>query len=163
MIEPLGHQVALMILETTAAVKFNGAVSMIDLQMERLRAMFTGGSFRKIKKLGANSLPAMSRFDEELVDPSTFAAVLQAEVEADDQVGNGSARIDRQKNQTKLGLVEKFDQILADDQFVKGLGPRIVLLHMAHQEEQGIKIGQSTRANGERDWQGDSLSKCRST
>ncbi len=149
-IEPLGHQVAVMIQEAATAVEFDGTVSMVHLEMERLRAMFTGGSFRKVKKLGTNSLPAVGGFDKEFVDPGALAAVLQTEVKADDQVCDGSVLIASQKNKAIPGLVQKFDQILADREIVEGLGPRIATLHMAHQEDHGIEIGWSRRANGKR-------------
>jgi hypothetical protein len=58
--------------------------------------------------LRGNALPSVGGFDEELIDPGAFAAIFQAEVEAEDQVGDGSVGIAREVNKTVGGVLHQF-------------------------------------------------------
>ena len=76
--------------------------------------------------------PRVGGFDEQFVNPSTLAAIFQAEIEADDQVGDGSVLLADQINEAITRIVQKFGEIVSNAEFVEGLGPRIVFLHVAH-------------------------------
>ena len=131
----------MMIDEGATTVEFDGAIAVVHFQMESPRAVFTGDGFGEVEEAGANSLPSMGGFDEQLVDPGTFAAILQAEIEADDQVGDGSALLADQINEAIAWIVEEFGEIVSDAEFIKGLGPWIIVLHVAHQKKQGFEVG----------------------
>jgi len=121
-----------MIDEGAAAVEFDRAIAVVHLQMKSLRAVFTGNGFREVEEPCANSLPPGGGFDEQFVNPSTLAAIFQAEIEADDQVGDGSVLLADQINEAITRIVQKFGEIVSNAEFVEGLGPRIVFLHVAH-------------------------------
>ena len=122
-----------MIYEGATAVEFDGAIAVAHLQMQSLRALFTGNGFRKVEEPRANSLPPVGGIDEQFVDPGTLATIFQAEIEADDQVGDGSLLVVSQIDEAVAGIAKKFGKILSNPEFVEGLGPRIIVLHVAHQ------------------------------
>ena len=127
-----------MVDEAAAAVEFVGRIAVVDFEVQELRAVLARGFFGKVEKLRANSLPSMGGFDEEFVDPRTFAAVFEAEVEADDEVGDGILVFADDVGETEVGIVEKFVKIFANGGFVKRFGPGIVVLHVAHQLEDSV-------------------------
>jgi hypothetical protein len=82
------HEKAGVIDETAAAIKLVGAITVADFEMEKLRTVLARGALGKVEKLGANSLPPVRGFDEELIDPSTLSPILQAVIEADHEIGD---------------------------------------------------------------------------
>jgi hypothetical protein len=133
--------------KATAAVEFDSAVTVVNLEVEGLCAKIAGSSFGQVEELGANSLPAVRGFDEEFIDPGTFAAVFEAEIEANDEVGNWSLLVARQVDNTVMGILEELREIFLDDEVVEGLLPGIIVLHMAHEQEQRIDVGGTGRQN----------------
>jgi hypothetical protein len=71
-------------------------------------------------------------FDEQFVDPGTLAPILQAEIEADDQVSYGIVLLADQINEAITRIVQKLGEIVLNAKFVEGLGPWVVFLHLAH-------------------------------
>ena len=100
--------------------------------MKRLRAVFTRDGFCEVEKARADSLPPVGWFDKQFVDPGTLAPILQTEIKADDQVGNGIVLLADQTNEAITRIVQKFGEIVSNAEFVKGLGPWIVSLPVAH-------------------------------
>ena len=100
--------------------------------MKRLRAVFTRDGFCEVEKTRAYSLPPVGWFDKQFVDPGTLAPILQTEIKADDQVGNGIVLLADQTNEAITRIVQKFGEIVSNAEFVEGLGPWIVSLHVAH-------------------------------
>ena len=90
-----------MVHETAAAIEFDRAVAVVHFQVQKLGAVLTRNSFGKLEKFGANSLASMGRLDEKFVDPRTFAAVFQAEIEADDQIADRDLLIASQIDQAE--------------------------------------------------------------
>jgi len=122
-----------MVHETAAAIEFDCAVPVVHFQVQKLGALLTRNSFRKIEKLGANSLASMGRLDEKFVDPRAFAAIFQAEIEADDQIADRDLLIPGQIDRAIVSVAQKHAEILAQNDFVEDLRPRIILLHLVHQ------------------------------
>jgi hypothetical protein len=58
-VQRLGHEVALVIDEAAPAMKFNGGIAVIDLQMEIVSVVLTGSAFGEVEKLRADSLPSV--------------------------------------------------------------------------------------------------------
>ena len=121
-----------MIEEAAAAVEFVGGIAVIDFEVQKLGAVFARGAFGQFQELRANSLPSMRGCDEEFVDPGAFAAVFEAEVEADDQVGDGILVFADEIGEAEVGIVEKLVKIFADGGFIENFGPGIVALHLPH-------------------------------
>jgi hypothetical protein len=94
--------------------------------------VFTKDGFCEVEKARANSLPPVGWFDEQFVDPGTPAPILQTEIEADDQVGDGIVLLAGQINEAIPRIVQKFGEIVSNAEVVKGLGPWIVSLPVAH-------------------------------
>jgi len=136
--------------EAAAAVEFDGGVAVVDFEVEDFGAMFAGGGFGEIEELGANALPAVGGFHEEFVNPGAFAAVFEAVVEAEDQVGDGGDLFAHYIDDAIDGILQEFGEVGADCGFVERFFPRIVKLHVAHQREQGFEVCGS----GERDGDG---------
>jgi hypothetical protein len=134
-----------MVDKASAAVKLYGAVPVIDLKVQDLRPVFAGCGFSQFQKFGPNSLPSILRFNEELVDPGTFAAILQAEVEAENQVPDGDLRFANKgfankKDQPVGWIRQDFLQILANGGLVKRFFPRVFDLHAAHERQDDLGI-----------------------
>jgi hypothetical protein len=140
----------MMIDESATAVQLDGTITVVHFQMKSLCAVLARGGFRKVEQLRANSLPPMRRFDEQFIDPGALAAIFQAEVETNDQIGDGSAILADQINDAMARVEQKFGKILSYAGFVERLGPWIVVLHVAHQEKDGIDVGKSGKNN--REW-----------
>jgi hypothetical protein len=74
--------------------------------VEELRRVFARSPFSKIEELRANSLSAMVTFDKEFIDPGTFAAIFQTEIEADHKICDGCGGSAREIDQTESGIGE---------------------------------------------------------
>jgi hypothetical protein len=133
--------------ECAAAVEFDGTIAVVHLQMESLRAVLARGGFREVQQPCANSLPSVRRFDEQFIDPGALAAIFQAEVETNDQVGEGSVILANQVNKATARIGKEFGKIFSYPGFVEWLSPWIIVLHVAHQEEQGVNVGKSGAKN----------------
>lgn len=136
--ERFGHQIALVIEEAAAAVKFDSAIAVVDLEVEELGAVLARSGFGQVEELSADALAAMRGFDEELVDPGAFAAIFEAEVETDGKIRDGGLFVTRKIDEAVGGSLEKVGKIFSNDEFVEGFGPRIFELHVAHQEPDGF-------------------------
>lgn len=147
-VQGLGHEVAVVVGEAAAAVEVDGGIAVVDFEVKDLGAMISGGLFGKLEELRANSLLAVPGFDEKLVNPGASAAVFEAVVEADDQVGDGSGIFPHDKGDAVDGILQEFGQIGADGRFVEGLFPGIVELHVAHQDEEDFEIGKRGLGGG---------------
>jgi hypothetical protein len=86
--------------------------------------------------------------NEEFIDPRAFAAVFEAEVKADDEVGDGILVFADEIDETEVGIVEEFVKIFANNGFIESFGPGIVVLHMAHHLENGVEIVRSGKLDG---------------
>jgi hypothetical protein len=134
--------------KAATAIEFNGGIAVVHLKVEGLRALFEGGRFGEVQELGAYSLAARGWFEEKLIDPSAFAAIFGAEVEADDEIGDCVFFLAREKDDAAVGIAQGFQQIFSHAGFVKGNGPRIVALHAAHDQEQRIEVGGGAALDG---------------
>src|SRR5271165_4450822 len=112
-----------MVDETAAAVEFDGTIAARNLEMKSRRAIFHSCSFRKVEKLGGNSLSAMSGFNEEFVHPGAFAVVLQAEIETDDEIRDRNLLIACDEYDAVKGILQKLQQISSNDRLVGWLVP----------------------------------------
>jgi hypothetical protein len=137
------------VLEAAAAVEVDGGIAVGDFEVEVVSGVLAGGGFGQVEELSANSLSAMSGQDEEFIDPGTFAAIFETEIEADNEVGDGSVCVERQVDDAVDGIGQEFVEIVADGCSVEGFGPGIFDLHLAHEKENGIKIGGGGRTSGD--------------
>jgi hypothetical protein len=128
--------------EAAAAVELNGGIAVVDFEMEDFGVVVAGGLLRQVKELGANSLSTVGGLDEEFVDPGTFAAVFEAVIETDDEVGDGSGILPGHVGDAVDRILQEFGEIGADGGLVEGFFPRVVELHVAHQEKEGFEIGE---------------------
>jgi hypothetical protein len=152
----------MMVEETAAPVKFDSAIAVCNFEMERLGAMFEGGAFGQVQELGAQALTAVGRFDEKLIHPGAFAAILEAEIEADGQVGDGELCVASQVEEA-IGVGGKeLREILAHGDFIERLGPGIIGLHVAHEEQQAVEVGLKGKLDGNGHKRNGNLSKERS-
>jgi hypothetical protein len=135
--------------EAAAAVEVDGGVTVVDFEVEDFGVVFAGGAFGEIEELGADSLSTVGGFDEEFVDPGAFAAIFEAVIEADDEVGDGRVILARDVCDAVNGILEEFGEVGADGGFVEGFFPGVVELHVAHQEEEGFEIGWGGLGEGE--------------
>lgn len=141
-----------MILEAAAAVEFDGRITVGDFEMEETCATFRAGGFGEVEKVRGNSLPAMGGFDEEFIDPGAFAAILQTEIKTDDEVGDRRVAIARDVGKAVNRILQKFRETFSDDGFVERLVPRIVGLHVWHENENRFEVGGNGAMDG--DWHG---------
>jgi hypothetical protein len=147
--KPLSHQAAVVVEETAAAVELDSGIAVSYLEMEGLPAKLERGRFGEVQKLSGDTLPAMGGLDEEFIDPGAFAAIFEAEIEADDEVGHRDLFVASQIDDAILRIAEKFREIISNDGFAEWNGPRIVALHVAHQGEQCIEVGGSGALDGD--------------
>jgi hypothetical protein len=138
--ERLGHQIAVVVNETVAAVEFVGAIAVVYFQVKEFGPAVARGSFGQVEELRADSLPTMGRFDEKLVDPSTLAAVFEAEVKTNNQVTHGGLLVADEINEATIGIVEELEEILADCSDIERFRPGIVGLHVAHEQEERVQV-----------------------
>lgn len=131
-LEPFGHQIAVMINEATAAIEFDRGVAVGDFEMKGVRAVFDRGGFREVEKLPGYSPPAMGWLDEEFIDPRAFAVILQTEIEADDEIGDRRVFIAGEEDESIGRILQQLQKIFSHDGFVRRLVPRVVELHVAH-------------------------------
>ena len=78
----------------------------------------------------------MGLLDEEFVDPGTFPAVLQTEIETDGEIGKRRFFIADQINDAIERILQQVQETCSDGRLVERRVPGIVLLHVAHQEKQ---------------------------
>jgi len=131
-IEVFGHEVAVMVEEAAAAVEFDGGVAVGDLEVKEFGLVFAGSGFGEIEKLGANSLSAVGGFDEEFVNPRAFAAIFEAVVETNHEISDRRIFFPNKIDDAVGRILQKLGEGSADRGLVEGLGPRIGLLHEAH-------------------------------
>ena len=148
-VQGLGHQVAVMVGKAAAAVELDGGVAVVDLEMKDFGVVLGGGLFSEVKELGADSLPAVGGFDEEFVDPSPFAAVFEAVIETEDQIGNGGEVITNEIDDAVDGILQEFGEVSADGGFVEGFFPGVVELHAAHHLEKRFEVGERCLGEGD--------------
>lgn len=134
---------ALVFGKTPAAVEFDGRITVVDLEVQELRAVLARSPFGKIKKPRANSLPAMGRQDEELIDPRAFPAVLQAKIEANDEVPDGGLTVAGKIEDAVNRMLQELGEVFSCDRLAERQRPGIVGLHVAHEREHRIEIGGS--------------------
>ena len=142
-VESFGHQVAVVIEETAAAVEFDGGVAMVDFEVEDFGLVFAGDGFGEIEKLRADSLSAMGGFAEEFVNPRAFAAVFEAVVETDHEVADWRGFFADDVDDAVERVLQEFGKICAERGFVEWLRPGIIFLHAMHHDENGFEIGES--------------------
>src|SRR6201993_4348417 len=117
--------------------------------MKALAVALARGGFCQVEELGANSLPSMGGLDKKLIDPGTLAAVFQAVVETDDQIADGGSLHAGDIDDAKDGILQKLRKIRFHNVWVEGLGPGIVVLHMAHQDEQVVEVARRGAFDGD--------------
>ncbi len=139
-VQGFGHEVAVVVEEAAATVEFDGGVAVVDLEVEEFGVVFARGGIGEIEKLGADSLSAVGGFDEEFVDPSAFAAVFEAVVEADHEVADWRGFLADDVDDAINRVLQKLGEIGAERGFVERLRPGIVRLHVAHHWEQRFQI-----------------------
>ena len=118
--KPLGHKIAVVVDKASAAVEFDGTVTVVDLEMEGSRAEMAGRNLCQIEELRANSLPPVGGFDEEFVDPGTFAAIFEAEIETNDEVGDGSLLVARQVGDAVIKFWKRSERFFRTMSSLKG-------------------------------------------
>jgi len=129
--------------EAAAAVELDGGIAVADFKVQEPSVMRTGDCFGQVEELGSNSLPPVRGFNEEFVDPGTFAAILEAIVKADDEVPDGMAGIPNQMNEASGGVLKKLHQVGPDGIFVERLRPGVGILHLSHQNKERVEVGES--------------------
>lgn len=132
-----------MVDEAAAAVEFDGGVAVGDFEMKSLRAAFERGGFGEVEKLRGDAFTAVSGQDEEFVDPCALAAIFQAEIKTDGEVGDGDLPVPGKKNQAVDRIMQKLLEVMANDELVEGFIPRVVQLHLEHEVKQRADIGGS--------------------
>jgi hypothetical protein len=147
LIEGLGHEVALVFSKAAAAVEFYGGVAVIDFEVEKFGFVLASGGFGEIKKLRANSLPAVRSLDEEFVNPRTLSAVFEAVVETDHQIADRRKLFVREVDHAVNRIRQQLGKIRADRGLVEWLRPGIIFLHEAHHRKQGFDICGSGTCN----------------
>lgn len=141
--QPLGHEVAFMVYEAATAIKLNCGIAVGHLQVEELRAVLERGPLGQLQQLRTDSLPSMRRLHEEFVDPGALAAIFQAVIEANCEIGDGLAAVRDQVDKPVEGIGQKLGKTRANRSFEEWLGPRIAALHLAHQGEYGFEVKQN--------------------
>ena len=74
--------------EPSPAVEFDGWIAMSDLEVKKMSLLLCGDALGHIEKFGGYSLPAVAGMNEQLIDPSAFAAVFETVVETNDKVAD---------------------------------------------------------------------------
>jgi hypothetical protein len=77
-----------MIHETSPAIQLDRTISVTDFKVQKSRTVFAGSRLGQIEKVRTNSNFAMVGFDEEFIDPSSFASIFDAIVKTNNKVGD---------------------------------------------------------------------------
>ena len=126
--------------KATAAVEVDGRVAAVHFEVQCLGTGFARPVFGELEGRGADTLSAKTLFDEELVDPGAFAAVLEAVVEAEDDVADGTRGIADQPGEAEGRVVEHLPDAAKRAFLIERNGPGIVHLHGPHEVKQRFGI-----------------------
>src|SRR5215471_16583419 len=103
-----------MIDEAAPPIQLNRAISVAHFQVQVFCIVFCGSFLSSVQQLAANSLPTMRPGHEQFVDPSAFAAILQAVIETDNQVSDGLACLFCEISYAVNRILQKFRNVAAD-------------------------------------------------
>src|SRR5690348_6733385 len=104
MLQPFGHQEAVVIFVASAAIKFQrGIVAAVDFEMNGVNAHFASFLFDENHGLAAKTAAAMSRNDIEFIDESVVATKFETEADGQDDVADELGGVVKQPDAAEGG------------------------------------------------------------
>jgi hypothetical protein len=127
-----GHEVALVIDKTAAAIQLDGGIAVAYFEMQELGVVLGGNPFGKRQQFRANSPPSIGTRYEQLVNPGPLSAIFEAVIEADNEVGNRARAAPAEIDDPEDGVLQQLAKGVPHFGLIERFGPRIILLHLDH-------------------------------